>query len=135
MTVDVDGLLRDPVAIAAVFCELVDADDGRAQQWVTPELSGPEVEALILGVRAVLAGGAWPLSRARRATMASDVAYVVLTAPEAAAAVVPSVAGSLVEVHVLSLVWRPELGCWRVHGVGGFVHPDALPRTSHDEAP
>jgi hypothetical protein len=61
-----------------------------------------------------------------------DVAYVRI-----ASGVPPGrnvgykVAGGLmpVEARVISLVYRPELGGWRVHGIGIPLDPDQLPRS------
>jgi len=65
---------------------------------------------------------------------APDVAYMkVLTGK-------PNVEIVTVPTHVLmvafvTLVWRPELGQWRVHSIGDSVQPEDLPRTSPGVAP
>lgn len=35
----------------------------------------------------------------------------------------------LTEARIISLVYRPELGGWRVHGIGYPLDPDELPRS------
>jgi hypothetical protein len=43
---------------------------------------------------------------------------------------------ALVEVPaVLTLIWRPEVGLWLVHGIGLPIPPADLPRTSPGVAP
>lgn len=41
----------------------------------------------------------------------------------------------LVEARVLSMVWRPEVDSWQIHGIGGYVLPEELPRTSPGVGP
>jgi hypothetical protein len=37
---------------------------------------------------------------------------------------------------IVTLVWRPEFGMWRVHAFGpDYVRPEDVPRTSPDDAP
>lgn len=88
--------------------------------------------------------GHWPLGELKNRTQAGglttgvmkpcyDVAYVRLI-PELDAGVPQSplvVAGGLMptDALVITLVLRPELGSWRVHGVGQPYDPGDLPRT------
>ncbi|WP_309105069.1 hypothetical protein [Microbacterium sp.] len=63
---------------------------------------------------------------------AADVAYVKL---------VPNVGPLVVarprtdHVGFATLVWRRELGGWRVHAIGEPIPPALLPRTSRNDAP
>ena len=41
----------------------------------------------------------------------------------------------LVDVQVLSMVWRPEVDSWLIHGLGNYIRPEELPRTSPGVGP
>ena len=86
--------------------------------------------------------GQWDLAEIRRRTESSgiatgvykpryDVAYVKLVSnvgnEEEALQVLADPLP--VEARVISLVYRPEFGGWRVHGVGHPVEPADLPRS------
>lgn len=125
-------LTRDnPYAVAfAWWYAVLQEDYGLLQLIVTPESQG-----------------LWNLAELRQATEESgittgvmkpcyDVAYVRMPKDLGADAGVPEaealkVAGGLVplEARVISLVLRPELGGWRVHGFGNPADPQDIPRT------
>ncbi|GAA4481767.1 hypothetical protein GCM10023171_10610 [Microbacterium panaciterrae] len=71
---------------------------------------------------------------ARQVPGARDVAYVWLIRLGSIGLIT---ATQSVEIaFVFTWVWRPELGGWRLHAVGGAPEaPDRVPRTSPDVAP
>jgi TIR domain len=86
--------------------------------------------------------GRWDLADLRRRTENSgittgvmkpcyDVAYVRLASEVGDEEGPLKVAGGLVplESRIISLVYRPELGGWRVHGIGYPLDPDEMPRS------
>jgi hypothetical protein len=60
-----------------------------------------------------------------------DIAYVRLASDVGDEGGPLKVAGGLVplESRIISLVYRPELGGWRVHGLGYPLDPDEMPRS------
>jgi len=60
-----------------------------------------------------------------------DVAYVRIMRDVEPGQGPAMVAGGLLpsDVHVISLLLRPEFGGWRVHGFGLPSDPDEVPRT------
>lgn len=121
----------NPFAVAVAFWYAVMQEDPEGLSFVaTPESFGQ-----------------WDLADANRRTEHSglatgvykpcyDVAYIKMVsdvdgAPDAAQVVDGSM---LIGARVLSLVYRPELGGWRVHGMGHPVDPAGLPRTWKPES-
>jgi hypothetical protein len=58
---------------------------------------------------------------------APDVIYIGVLANVTKARLQPSQVPPV--VAMVNIIWRPELGKWVVHEIGGPVHPDQLPRT------
>jgi hypothetical protein len=86
--------------------------------------------------------GRWDLADLHRRTESSgittgvmkpcyDIAYVRLASEVGDEEGPLKVAGGLVplESRIISLVYRPELGGWRVHGIGNPLDPDQMPRS------
>lgn len=71
-------------------------------------------------------------NRALRAIGASDVTFVKLVPDVQKPVFSPVIVEPLAWVV---LVWRPELGGWRIHSIGPQVDPTSLPRTSPGRAP
>lgn len=116
------------------FMALLDYDFDSLDLLVTPE-SRPEwgnfsaVSQWLAGVQ-----DAGIQSIGNRADGAKDVAYVGILgdSPE----IYRFTSDTVVQMAgIVTLVWRPEFGRWMVHGVGDYIGPDDLPRTSPDEAP
>lgn len=77
--------------------------------------------------------GDWGLgSLANPAPGARDVAYakVVAGVRDTYRVETPEVA-----TEVITLVWRPEVGHWLVHGFGAALLPEEVPRSSPNVAP
>ncbi|SIN91973.1 hypothetical protein [Agromyces cerinus] len=71
-------------------------------------------------------------NRTLRVPGAADVAFIKLV--EGSQARVAQKPES--EVAYVALVWRPSLGGWRIHGIGGPIPADQLPREKTlDDAP
>lgn len=117
--------MDNPYAVAFTWWQAVlDLDYGKLSQIVTPESQGR-----------------WDLAAFRERTRLSglttgvvkpvyDVAYVKLVNSVPQGEGPQKIVGSIpVHAMVISLVLRPELGGWRVHGVGLPVEPEELPRT------
>ncbi|MFD4191689.1 toll/interleukin-1 receptor domain-containing protein [Amycolatopsis thermoflava] len=116
----------NPFGVAFAFWHAVLHDDySDLDQLVTPE-----------------SRGRWDLADIARRTADSgittavmkpcfDVAYVRLASGVGEGPPALQVVGGLVplEARIISLVYRPELGGWRVHGFGYPLDPANLPRT------
>ncbi|MGC5077631.1 hypothetical protein [Agrococcus sp. DT81.2] len=123
-----------PARAVAAFAALLLADELRSDLlagFVTPESLDDWAD--FSGVRDYFMDRALAASMtALRHRDAPDVAYVKL---------VPEVGPLLTDtprrdqVAFATLVWRPELGGWRVHDVGGPIPPAQLPRTSSRATP
>ena len=120
-------LTRDnPFAVAfAFFSAALEDDYASLDMIVTPESKGR-----------------WDLSEVRRKTENGgittgvmkpcyDVAYVrILTdVPSSSSALMVAGGFVLKDARIVSLVLRPELGGWRVHGFGLPLDVDSVPRT------
>ena len=120
----------NPSAVAFAFWSMALANDyGNLATIVTPESSGN-----------------WNLGEVRHKTgnggmttgvikPCYDVAYVRIISDVEQGGDAQMVAGGfiLADARVVSLVLRPELGGWRVHGFGLALEPDEMPRTWHSE--
>lgn len=73
-------------------------------------------------------------SQARPAEGSPDVVYVKVLDSVAEPHLVHSPTPVVVP-GVFTLVWRPELDRWLIHGFGEYLLPEAVPRTSPGEAP
>lgn len=68
-------------------------------------------------------------NRAQPAVGADDVAYfkIFSDVDQSYEIVDPQIVDVAV---ILSMVWRPELGSWRVHAAGDYIRPEDLPRSA-----
>lgn len=73
-------------------------------------------------------------SNALRAVGAPDVTFVKLVPDDEDEPQFHPVPRQDVRAWV-TLVWRPELGGWRLHAIGEQLDPNTLPRTSPGDAP
>jgi hypothetical protein len=116
----------NPFAVALAFWQAILTDNyDQLDGLVTPE-----------------SRGRWDLADIRRRTEDSgisttvhhpayDVAHVRLVSGvgDATSALKVEDGPMLLDARIISLVHRPELGGWRVHGFGIPLTPDQLPRT------
>jgi len=115
----------NPWAVALAFWHAaLDEDYARLQDLISPE-----------------SRGLWDLADIKRRTENSgitsgvyrpvyDVAHVRLIADLEDQTNVLKVSGPMMtNAWIISLVYRPELGGWRVHGFGRSLEPAELPRT------
>lgn len=120
---------QDPVAVGMMFCNAL--EDPKENLVALSRIATPEslpafgdfTEAsdLIASVQDAGYG-----SRAERAVGDDNVAYFKILS---------GVRGSfqVLEEQILSgagvvtLVWRPEFGEWRVHGIGDYLRPEEVP--------
>jgi hypothetical protein len=118
----------NPFAVALAFWQAALADDyGHLDSLITPE-----------------SRGMWDLADIRRRTEDSgisttvimpayDVAHVrlLLGVGDAKSALKVEDGPMLFKARIISLVRRPELGGWRVHGFGLPLTPDQIPRSEN----
>lgn len=126
-----------PVKLTEAFAlALAALGDDRAEAFlafiVTPE--SREAWGDFSAAAAALAGDYGINSVARSWPSAPDVAYVYLMEHEPKARMITRPEAVSVP-HTFTWVWRPELGGWRLHGIGPGDPPELLPRTSPHSAP
>jgi len=129
-----------PVALTAAIWEALDdyeANSGALSTWVTPECRDDWGD--FSTVSEALASQALALvGTARQRAGEADIAFVWLIrkgAPAAPARMSQEDEAVIIGA-IFTWVWRPELGGWRLHSVGGAMpEADRLPRTSPNAAP
>ncbi|MDI3211704.1 hypothetical protein [Arthrobacter sp. AL12] len=120
---------QDPVAVGMMFCNAL--DDPKEYHVALSRLATPE-SLLAFGdfaeASAFLASIEDPGygSQVNRAHGDDDVAYFKILAgtTDSFQALEDQV---LPFAAVVTLVWRPEFGEWRVHGIGNYIRPEDVP--------
>jgi hypothetical protein len=118
----------NPVAVALAFwTAILNEDLADLQEWITPESRG-NWDVRALRIRSEGLGLATGVHSPRH-----DVAYVKLIELQelevAHEGPLHIVDGDIeIRAMIISLIRRPELGGWRVHGIGLPVEPQDLPR-------
>ena len=121
----------NPLTIGLLFVNSLMSDDftlADRQTLVTPESLGWWGD--FTTARQWLAGLDEPGfgSTINKAAGDPDVGYLKIL-PGVTTGYIVSGGEALVEAAgVVTLVWRPEHGRWMVHSLGGYVHPDEVPR-------
>lgn len=120
---------QDPVAVGIMFCNAL--DDPQENYVVLARLATPEslpafgdftVAAGMIAAGQDIGYG----SHAERAVGDDDVAYFKILSGVTKS--FQMLEGQIIlALAVLTLVWRPEFGEWRVHGIGEGLRPEDVP--------
>lgn len=117
----------NPVAIGAAFLNLVNAPGGPDVQGlanlVTPESLSAWGDFASAAERLT---GCGMTSRANPSATDPEVVYVKYVTDDGKNYTADGDIMIMARA-VATLVWRPELGSWRVHGLGEYIKPEEVP--------
>lgn len=124
-----DASMQNPVSLGMMFCDALDEYQNFADvlaRFVTPESleswgDFSEASALLASIGRRAYG-----SNADRAMGDDDVAYFKIL--RGGSGSFHAVGDQIISAAaIVTMVWRPEYGEWRVHQIGNYAKPEDVP--------
>jgi hypothetical protein len=125
-----DTSMQDPVALGIMFCDALDEYQDFPDvlaRLVTPESLEAWGDFSEASAGLARIGQRGYGSNADRAMGDNDVAYFKIFSGvnESFRAIGDQIISA---AAIVTMVWRPELGEWRVHQIGNYAKPEDVPR-------